>query len=293
MLAVGATTAVLLSRRSAPRPPAARPGVAADAAIAASPDPIPVPVASPTPPEPNPWIAITPPATPISLGIASDKADDSVLGLRPARGVTSPARAYQLQQHEVTWGEFAPWLLAHPAAVQARPANSDDRLPVTGVPWQVAREYCAALGARLPSEAEWEFAARGATRRPYPWGDEPLDLQRTHAYAGAGARPHLAMASDQDRSPEGVHDLAGNVREWTTDLWREDLPGSDESWVQDGDTSYRAVRGLPLAARLGKRQALPVEGAAHRAALCATGPCVAATADELASIGFRCARGDK
>lgn len=101
------------------------------------------------------------------------------------------------------------------------------------------------------------------------------------------------MTSDQDRSPEGLHDLAGNVREWTTDLWREDRPGSDESWVQDGDTSYRAVRGLPLAARLGKKQALPVEGAAHRAALCATGPCVAATAAELATIGFRCARGDR
>ncbi|MCC6995976.1 MAG: protein kinase [Deltaproteobacteria bacterium] len=294
VLAVGATTALLLSRRT-PRQPATRPAtVRADAAVAGTVNPpAPAMVASPTPtpPEPNPWIAITPPATPVTLGIASDQAGDSVLGLRPSRGVTSPARAYQIQQHEVTWGELEPWLRTHPQPDLQRPAGSDDRLPVTGLTWQGAREYCATLGAALPTEAEWEFAARGTARRPYPWGAEPIDLQRTHAFAGAGARPVLAMTSDQDRSPDGVHDLAGNVREWTTDLWREDLPGSDESWVQDGDTSYRAVRGLPLASRLGKRQTLPVEGAAHRAALCATGPCVAATADELATIGFRCARG--
>ena len=292
VVAVGATTAILLARRSTPRTPAAKPVVAADAAVALAPA-TPMPVASPTPPETNPWIPITPPATPVALGIASDQAPDTVSGLRPGRGVTSPTQPYRLQQHEVTWGEFEPWLLEHPRAELERPAGADDRMPVTMAPWQVATEYCASLGANLPTEEQWEFAARGAARRPYPWGSDAVDLQRTHIFAGLGARPHLVMTSEQDRTPEGIHDLAGNAREWTTDLWREDWPGSDESWVKDGRTSFRAVRGLPLAAKLGKRQALPVEGAAHRAALCATGPCVAATAEELATIGFRCARGDK
>jgi hypothetical protein len=85
-----------------------------------------------------------------------------------------------------------------------------------------------------------------------------------------------------------VHDLIGNVEEWTRDLWREDTADRDESWVEDGGATYRAIRGLPLAAEASAKAL--ADGAAYREPLCATGPCVDKTRDRLAYVGFRCVR---
>ncbi len=106
------------------------------------------------------------------------------------------------------------WFLRNPPA---------DRLdhPVVGVSWHDAQAYCQWLSEksgrtyRLPTEAEWERAARGTDGRKYPWGD---DWQEEAAHAGAqdtaavGSHPLGASAS-------GCHDLAGNVQEWTSTLW--------------------------------------------------------------------------
>ena len=72
------------------------------------------------------------------------------------------------------------------------------------------------------------------------------------------------------------------------DLWREDLPGQDESWVQEGGLSYRAIRGLSPGGDPPAK--LPQEGAAHRMPLCATGECPKDTATVRRFVGFRCAR---
>jgi eukaryotic-like serine/threonine-protein kinase len=255
---------------------------------------------APATPEKNKWIAVTPPTGAVVLGLPGTAGKDAI-GFRAARSVAGPSARYDIQQHEVTWGELEPWLAENPAQKFDKPAwvpAADARLalPATGVPWESARQYCRSIGGQLPTEEEWEYAARGSALRPQPWGAQQIDLARTHAFAGAPAKGKkrsaptvvAVMTSDQDVTPESVYDLGGNALEWTADLFRESEPGLDESWVQEGGRTFRAIRGLPL--ELDPPAPLPAFGAAYRDALCATGDCPPATKDILQTVGFRCVR---
>jgi len=91
--------------------------------------------------------------------------------------------------------------------------------PVTESTWLGALAYCRSRGARLPTEAEWEAAARGGEGRTYPWGESPPGPERA-AFGRRRGETAPVDSHPQGATPEGLHHLAGNVAEWTSSLFR-------------------------------------------------------------------------
>lgn len=115
------------------------------------------------------------------------------------------------------------------------------RQPITGVTWDDARAYAAWAGKYLPTEKQWEFAARGRENRPYPWGHLEPDTSRCN-FNDYLAMPSVVTMHDGGGTPEGVQDMAGNVYEWTLDAYVPYDPknGGDNTQAQ---APRRVVRG--------------------------------------------------
>ena len=104
--------------------------------------------------------------------------------------------------------------------------SGHEKRPVVQVTWDGARMYCGTYGKRLPTEAEWEYAARGVDRREYPWGNaDPTCNGVIYSRVPDGiCHSHESDSVDvgagsQDNTPEGVHGLAGNASEWVFDAF--------------------------------------------------------------------------
>lgn len=131
-------------------------------------------------------------------------------------------KAFYIDKYEVTNRRFR--MFFTPVDRYAGSFEEPDQ-PVVGVTWFQARDYCARVNRRLPTEAEWEKAARGKDGRIYPWGDERATCARAvmggvipscrkgFATWSVGSRPLGA-------SPYGAMDMAGNAMEWVADWYR-------------------------------------------------------------------------
>lgn len=115
--------------------------------------------------------------------------------------------------------------------------------PVTYVDWKQAKDYCEWRDAKLPTEAQWEKAARGLDERSYPWG-EGVDCTKA-AFKGCKDKPFTVGTFERGISPYGVYDMAGNVWEWVADWYSESYYQISPVSNPVGPTSgqYRVLRG--------------------------------------------------
>ena len=199
------------------------------------------------------------PPGPFTMGTDSPRADEQD---QPAHTVTLPG--YYIDKYPVTNAEYARFV----AATRHRPpldweqgrAPAGKLLhPVTMVSWYDARDYCAWEGKRLPTEAEWEKAARGTDGRRWPWGNR-MDPSRLNTYYNVGATTAVDRYP-QGASPYGVMDLAGNVSEWTASDFAP-YAGS-KAPAELFQPKVTAVTS-PEDARLKVADLVPVEGAVYK-----------------------------
>jgi formylglycine-generating enzyme required for sulfatase activity len=164
----------------------------------------------------------------------------------PKQTVNLPA--FWIDKWEATNSQFLDFSIKSSYVGEGAKEGKDWRLyftpekgmfPVVNITWNDANAYCKSLGKRLPTEEEWEKAARGPNGNAYPWGNEWIEGRSNTAEAGL--RDRAAIGQFEDVSFYGVHDMLGNVQEWTGSLYSA-YKGNLKK-VTEGK-NYRVVRGL-------------------------------------------------
>jgi formylglycine-generating enzyme required for sulfatase activity len=152
--------------------------------------------------------------------------------------------AFRLARHPVTVGEYREFRPGHEE-------GAPPEWPVAMVSWDDANAFCEWLGGtfRLPSEAEWEYAARAGSESPFAWGETISPAQANYLYAedgrkvGRGARTRVGTYPP---NAFGLADMSGNVCEWVADAWHPDYSGAPidgTPWVGGPRDARRVVRG--------------------------------------------------
>jgi formylglycine-generating enzyme required for sulfatase activity len=179
---------------------------------------------------------------------------------RPVRPVTIRA-PFAMGKYEVTYDEFDRFTAATGRAQQSDQGWGRGRRPVVKVTWEDALAYVQWLSEqtgkryRIPSEAEWEYAARGGTRTHYWWGNQP---SHEHANYGKGVPGWFpdGVVSGKDQwmftapvgqfaaNPFGLHDMHGNAWEWVADCYADGYEGAPaDGSARGGDCENRVMRG--------------------------------------------------
>ncbi len=128
--------------------------------------------------------------------------------------------------------------------------DTDGKQPVIEINWRRAMTYAAWLGeqkqlsCRLPTEAEWEYAARAGLKTAYPWGDEVGANNANCNTCGNQREGHHAVPVGQFKANlYGLYDTAGNVWEWTCSAWHDQYDGQEQQCAHMAEFGTRAVRG--------------------------------------------------
>lgn len=171
------------------------------------------------------------------------------VGDAPKRTVTLDA--FWIQQTEVTNSMYAQCVkvgsCTPPAQEIGAPVYTNPEFasyPVVGVDWNQANAYCTWIQGRLPTEAEWEKAARGPEGNIYPWGNDGPACDVGN-FSGCGGHTSSVTDHPDGKSPYGVYDMAGNVFEWVNDWYGEgyyeNAPAANPTGPDSGE--YRVIRG--------------------------------------------------
>ncbi|HKQ33989.1 MAG TPA: formylglycine-generating enzyme family protein [Nitrospiraceae bacterium] len=160
--------------------------------------------------------------------------------------------AFYMDKYEVTVKQYAVFLQEsggdRPSEWKTMNKTANQNRPVMGVDWEEAARYCKWAGKRLPTEAEWEKAARGTDGRIYPWGNDPP----TPLHANYGKKEwdnHEALVPvgklENGKSPYGIYDMGGNVWEWVSDWYDNDYYKNSPSQNPTGPSSggFKVIRG--------------------------------------------------
>jgi formylglycine-generating enzyme required for sulfatase activity len=162
------------------------------------------------------------------------------------------ARRFAVSRYDVTFAEWDACVTASRCPQVGEPDPARRNKPVTSVTWDQAQQYVAWFAEvtgkpyRLPTEAEWEYAARAGTTTAYPWGDEiGEDNANCNGCASAWDGRETSPAGSFKPNGFGLYDMAGNVWQWVQDCYHDDYQGApaDGSAWTGGNCKRRVARG--------------------------------------------------
>ncbi len=161
---------------------------------------------------------------------------------KPAR--TIQMKSFSLGKYEVTQAEWVAIMGNNPSE------NEGANLPVDHVSWEMAQSFVEKLSQvtgkkyRLPSEAEWEYAARAGTSKEYYDSDE-MDALYGYAWFNANSGKEVHTVGEKKPNHFGLYDMYGNVWEWTQDCWNPSYQGAPQTQAawEEGNCEYRVNRG--------------------------------------------------